>query len=248
VCIAAALFFSLAAQPGLAQMAPSQQNAGLFTGKDAEAVIADALVKAGAGEDIKVSISEARGDDVITSAAGIVSAETDGLEIDKAHSRWQAILLLRADGKNLAPIRLSGRYDEMMAVPILKRRIQANEVIGEEDIDWDKQPISRLRRNIVTNPQEIIGKSPRHVISQGRPIRTDEIASPTVVSKGMQVTLFYRSQNIEIKTFGEALDAGAVGDVVRVRNTASKAVIQGTVESGDRVRVTSPDMSSAEAM
>jgi flagella basal body P-ring formation protein FlgA len=136
----------------------------------------------------------------------------------------------------------------MMAVPILKHRIQSSEVIGEEDIDWDKQPVSRLRKNIITNAHELIGKSPKHVISQGRPIRTDEIASPAVINKGEQVTLFFRSRNIEIKTFGEAMEAGAIGDVIRVRNTTSKAIIQGTVESNNSVRVTSPDTDSAEAM
>ena len=158
--------------------APQQKRRSAFTVKDAEAVITDTLVKAGAGEDIKVSIGAAREDDVIVSDSGLVSAEADNLEIDKAHNHWQAILLLKSNGRNLAPMKLSGRYDEMMSVPILKRRIQSSEVIGEEDIDWDKQPVSRLRKNVITNAHELIGKSPKHVISQGRPIRTDEIARP----------------------------------------------------------------------
>lgn len=243
----AALFFCLCAQPGFAE-ATAQQSAVPFTGKDAENIIADALIKAGAGEDIKVSISQAREEDIIASVPGNITADAGSLEIDKAHNHWQATLLLKTDGRNMAPVKLSGHYDEMVAVPILKRPIQAPEVIGEGDIDWDKQPVSRLRRNIVMNEHDLIGKAPKHAISQGRPIRADEIASPAVISKGVQVTLYYRSRNIEIKTFGEALEPGGIGDVIRVLNSASKAIIQGTVESSDRVRVSSPDTNSAEAM
>ncbi len=225
-----------------------QPPANAFTGKDAAGVIGEALVKAGAGDDLKVSINEAREEDVIASAVAPLVASTDNFEFDKPHNRWKTTLLLQADGRNLAPIKLSGHYDEMTPVPVLKRRIQSGEVISEDDIDWDKQPLSRLRKNTVTDIHALIGKSPRRVISQGRPIRTDEIASPATINKGTRVTLFYKSRNIEIKTFGEALDSGAMGDVIRVRNTASKVVVQGKVESSDSVRVTSPDSTTAEAM
>jgi flagella basal body P-ring formation protein FlgA len=44
------------------------------------------------------------------------------------------------------------------------------------------------------------------------------------------------------------MDSGAKGDVIRVKNVESKSVIEGTVEAGNLVRVTSPDATSAEAM
>jgi len=231
----------------LAQVAPPQQSS-VFTGKDAQTVIAEALAKAGAGEDINVSIAQTHDEDVIASGTGIIAAETDGLQVDKAHSQWQAVLLLKADGKNLAPVKLSGRFEEMTRIPVLKTNVQASEVIAEGDIDWDRQPAQHLRKNTITDARDLIGKSPRHTLSAGRPIRTDEIAGPAIVSKGAQVTLFYKSHNIEIRTFGEALEPGSKGEVIRVRNITSKAVIQGTVEANGNVLVTSPDSDSAEAM
>jgi flagella basal body P-ring formation protein FlgA len=236
---------------GLANAAPAQTmepapNTSLFTGKDAAAIIADAMAREGVASDIKISISEARDEDIIAQGSGPVTGDADGISIDKAHNRWEATLLLKAGGRNLAPIKLSGRYDEMASVPVLKRQVMPGEVIAQEDIDWDKEPALHLRKNTVTDPHDLIGKSPRHVISQGRAIRLDEIASPAILNKGTQVTLMYKSHNIEIETYGQALDSGAKGDVVRVRNTTSKAIIQGTVESGERVRVTSPETDAAE--
>ena len=224
------------------------QASGIFTGKDAATVIAEAIMRQTGGSDVKVTIAEARDEDVLAQSAGGISAEADSLEADKAHNHWQALLLLKADGRNLAPIKLSGHYDEMAQIPILRRQLQAGEVIAEGDIDWDKVPAARLRKNTITDIHDLIGKSPKHTISQGRPIRTDEIASQAIVSKGTQVTLFFKSHNIEIKTYGEALDSGAKGDVIRVRNTASKSIIEGTVDAPERVRVMTPDSDSAEAM
>jgi flagellar basal body P-ring formation protein FlgA len=233
-----------------AQQASAEAGSGqaIFTGKDAEAAVAEALVKAGAGNDISVSIQQVRDEDVIASAGSAITVETDGVDIDAAHGRWQAVLLLKSDGKNLAPIRLSGHFDEMTRIPVLKNRMQAPDIISENDIDWESEPVSRLRKNTVTESRDLIGKSPKHMISPGRPIRADEIAGPALVHKGAQVTLFYKSRNLEIRTFGEALESGARGDVIRVRNTASKFIIQGTVDSANRVVVTSPDSDAAEAM
>jgi flagella basal body P-ring formation protein FlgA len=133
----------------------------------------------------------------------------------------------------------------MTRVPVLKNRVQGTDVIAESDIDWVKTPARTLRRNTVADARDLVGKSPRHVISPGRPIRLDEIAGASIVNKGTQVTLLYKTHNIEIKTFGEALEPGAKGDVIRVRNSASKTVIQGTVESAGHVRVASPDSDAA---
>ena len=225
-----------------------QASASTYTGRDAEATITDALVKAGAGEDIKVSINNVREEEILTSVPGMITADANDVLIDKPHNRWQATLLLKENGRNMAPLKLSGHYDELMQIPVLRRMIQSGEVISSGDIDTSREPATRLRKNTLTDINDIIGKSAKHTISPGRPIRLDEISRPSVIAKGAQVTLYYKTSSIEIRTFGEAMDAGAKGDVIRVRNLASKNVVQGTVESGDRVRVSSPDTSSAEVM
>ncbi len=232
----------------LAQIVQPPEQNHILTAKDASALVADALSRAGAGDEIKVSLTGMQDEDALAVAAKPIHADIDGLDLDKAHNRWQAVLIIEADGKNLAPVKLSGRYDEMAQVPMLKRQLQAGDVISEDDIEWNREPVQHLRKNTITETSELIGKSPRRVISQGRAIRREEIASPAIINKGARITIYYKSRNLEIKTLGEAIDSGAKGDVIRVKNVASKSIIQGTVESSDLVRVTSPDSTSAEAM
>jgi flagella basal body P-ring formation protein FlgA len=219
-----------------------------YTGKDSAATLSQALSAAGAGNEVKVHINSVRDEDILASAPAVIRGEVDGLELDKAHGKWQATMLFTAGDKNLAPVKLVGRYDEMMQVPVLKRRLQSGDIISQDDIEWEAQPANHIRKNTIADSSQLIGKSPKRMVSEHRPIRTDEIAGPLLINKGARITLMYKSNALEIKTLGEAIDNGAKGDVIRVKNITSKSIIQGTVETGDRVRVTSPETNSAEAM
>ncbi|MEI7669004.1 MAG: flagellar basal body P-ring formation chaperone FlgA [Pseudomonadota bacterium] len=213
----------------------------IFTGSNALKLVSSALKDAGAGKEIKVFINNLRDEDVIANSTSEITAGTDALEIDKSSKRFTVNLFLKENGRNLAPIKLSGSFDELVEFPILKRQIKYGEIINQDDIDIDKQPSRKIRKNTITDVKEILGKSPKHIISSGRAIRTDEIASPTLIAKGARVTMIYKTKNIEIKTTGEAIDSGSKGDVIKLRNLTSKQIISGIVESSERVKVSSPD-------
>lgn len=220
----------------------------VFTGKDASTVITQALTKSGAGNDVAVHINGFRAEDQVAAASAPISVDVDNLNVDKAHSSWKATLLFKAGGRNLAPVNLSGTYDEVVDVPVLKRQVRSGEVITAEDIEFSKQVIRFLTSNTVRDEKDLIGKSPKRVISEDRPIRQNEIANPAILTKGARVALVFRSQNLEIRTLGEAMENGAKGDVIRVKNLNSKAVVEGVVETSDVIQVTSPETDSAEAM
>ena len=220
-----------------------------FSGRDVAEIVSGALIKEGAADEVRVQIDGVREGDIIAEAQGAnVTASVDDVHFDRARNRWDATLYMKADGKNLAPAKITGRYDEMARVPQLKSRMQSGDIISESDIVWDEVPVTHFRKNIITDAKALIGKSPKRTVSAGRPVRMDEITGPTVISKGSQVSLIFKTPNIEIKTLGEALENGAQGTVIRVRNSASKAIIQGTVEGEGIVRIGSPDMQSAGAM
>ena len=225
----------------------SSAFANSFTVADTKLLVESALVKAQASEEVKVHINNADDSQEIANSSELIKAEIDNIKFDKNQKTWQANLLLKEGEKNLAPIVIAGRYEEIIEIPVLKHQIKSGEVISEEDVEMSKQTANHLQRNTITDIKDLVGKSPKRVISQNRPIRQDEIARPALVNKSARVTLIYKSRNLEIRTLGEAMDSGAKGDVIRVRNITSKAIISATVESGEVVKVSSPD-SIAEAM
>lgn len=235
---------------GFAQNAAADDNLSrVFTGRDVAQAVGRALIKEGAGDELRVQISGVREDDQIALSAGSpIKAEVENVTLDKVRGRWEATLYMAADGKSLAPARISGTYDEMAHIPMLKQRMQSGDIISQDDIVWDSMPISRLRKSTVMDSKALVGKSPKRTVSASRPIRLDEITGPTVVSKGAQVSLIYKTPNMEIKTLGEAMENGAQGNVIKVKNTSSKAILVGTVEGEGRVRVSPPDSVSAGLM
>lgn len=197
---------------------------------DIKNAVAQELTMQGAGENLRVNIP--RPDtQIIASNAESIEMQLADITFSEAFKTWNGVAHFSAAGKPLAPLKLSGSYDEMVEVALLKRRLANTDVIAENDITMQKLPMRRLRGEVITDAAQLIGKSPKRTISALRPIRKDEIINPPIVFKGDKIALMYHSGNMEIKTLGEALENGAEGDSIRVKNVDSHMVIQANIVS-----------------
>lgn len=229
--------------PAFAAVSPdtvdkAQQPRMLFrlTNMDAEAAIAGALADKGAGKKLAAHIIGRKGD-VLYSYSKPVVAEIHGLRYDSMTHRWNASVLFRSGDDIVSAVPASGTYEEVVEVPVLRREVRNNAVITEDDVEIREFPIAQTRSDTVTTVSDLLGKSPLRYISAERPIRMSEIARPSVVKRNSLVQILFESGPLHITTTGEALQDGATGDVINVRNTASKRVVRATVESEGVVRV-----------
>ncbi|MDY3107972.1 MAG: flagellar basal body P-ring formation chaperone FlgA, partial [Succinivibrio sp.] len=87
----------------------------------------------------------------------------------------------------------------------------------------------------VTNLNSILGAKVRKDIRAGDVIKQSDLC---LIAKGDIVTIEAVSANMQIKTQGVALEEGKLNDLISVRNSKSKKVIQGIVVSPNTVRVT----------
>lgn len=204
--------------------------------EDAETTIAEALIANGAGERIEVRVN-GRPEGTLVSHSSPVTATVGELAFDESTHSWNATLYFEAEERPLAPLKLSGRYDELLQIPVLVHRMAAGETITEPDITWKVVAASRLRKNTVLEAAQLIGKSPVRTISPDRYIREEELKAPPVIDKGDTVTMRYRKGVLEIATVGEALDGGASGDTIRIRNNDSRIVVHAIVTGPGEARV-----------
>ena len=63
------------------------------------------------------------------------------------------------------------------------------------------------------------------------------IDNPRVVANGAEVQIVFEDGGLMIVTVGAALQDGAVGDVIKVRNSDSGVTISGAVQPDGTVRV-----------
>jgi flagella basal body P-ring formation protein FlgA len=109
--------------------------------------------------------------------------------------------------------------------------------------------ISLERRDITLIPDAVgtaeaaLGQASRRSLRPGDVLRAGQLAAPVLVKRGDQVLMLARRDQVEVSTSGEALDSGARGAIVRVRNTTSGQVVRmrvsgaGTVEPVDTGRI-----------
>lgn len=175
--------------------------------------------------------------DVLYSANHPLKVSIHALQIDTTSRRWQAQAYILANGKTETVKPVSGTYTPLVDVPVLSRQLSKTDVIEARDIRTKSIPDRFVRKDMVLEAAQLIGQSPRTLISPDRPIRAGEVSSPLLIKKGSQVELTYTSPYMSLKATGIALQDGAAGDAIRVKNDKSEKAVSGRVVAAGRVEV-----------
>jgi len=100
----------------------------------------------------------------------------------------------------------------------------------DDEIDAHTGAFARTRASLV-------GKMARRTLLPGRAIALAAIDNPRLVIIGTEVKLVYVEGGLRIVTSGAALQDGAVGDTVKVRNSDSGVTVSGLVQTDGTVRI-----------
>ncbi len=164
---------------------------------------------------------------VATDAAATVAVED--LRYDIRRGRFSAILLAPADAPHPNRISVKGRAYEITTVPVLRGHVATGRVIDVDDVELRRVRVARLGRDVIIDPKVAIGKSVRRRIRPGTPLRAGDLREPVAVAKGALVRMVYKINRLVLTASGKALDAGAIGDTIRVTNTRSRTTIEAVV-------------------
>jgi len=159
------------------------------------------------------------------------------LDYDRGSGRFSAVLSVT--GEDVQPInsRITGRVDEMIALPVATSRLAAGAVLGEEDVHIAMVPARLAGRGVAHAAEEAIGQQLRHPVAAGQPLLLADLMRPAVVRRGADILMQLDSPGIALTAQGRALEAGAIGERIRVLNPVTHAVIEAQVIGPDRVRV-----------
>ncbi len=120
-------------------------------------------------------------------------------------------------------------------VAVTSAPLRVGEVLGDEHITLERRDVT-IMNDAIGTPADALGQTSRRSLRAGEVLRSSQLSSPVMVKRGDQVLMVARHEGIEVSMAGEALDAGARGAVVRVRNVGSGQVVRmrvagaGTVE------------------
>lgn len=207
-----------------------------LTLKEAEQAISEMLQEEGVSEHPSARIGNNR-KLVLYKYTKPFSVAIKTLKYNTDDSSFSGNLYFMDGEEVLSAIPVSGTYEEMVNVPMLKRSLSKGQPIEEANITHKLMSQNRIRADTVTDEAELLGQTPRRAISQNRPIRKMELTAVSVIKKGGMVTMRYNTPFMTITTVGQALQAGGEGETIRVKNAESNITVSATVLSSGEVLV-----------
>jgi len=112
-------------------------------------------------------------------------------------------------------------------IAIMASDVPSGKILTDEDVLLERHDISGLTDSL-SDPREVVGLAGRRALRSGEVLRMALLSAPTVVKRGDAVRIVAKRDEIEVSMGGEALDNGARGTMVRVRN-ANGTVIRARV-------------------
>ena len=159
------------------------------------------------------------------------------LDYDAADGRFSALLSIAGEAMEPIAMRVGGRVDDTMELPVATRRLPAGAVIGNGDVHVARVRASLVHGEVVNRSGDAVGMQLRHTIAAGQPLAVGELVRPSLVQRGANVLMVLESAGIALTAQGQAVEAGAMGERIRVLNPSSHAVVEAEVTGADRVRV-----------
>jgi flagella basal body P-ring formation protein FlgA len=156
---------------------------------------------------------------------------------DAAQGRFNASVAAIVGPEAPVRVRIAGRVDDTVAVPVPVRRLSEGETIRAGDLRVVRMPAARVPAGAELDPARLAGRTLRETASPGAPITAEQFGAAPMVSRGQPVSLLVELPGLSITAQGRALEDGARGARVQVMNNASRAVLEGVVVGPGRVRV-----------
>ncbi len=122
-------------------------------------------------------------------------------------------------------------------VAMTTRPLARGDVITTADIKMVERDLSALKLGYIIDSKQPVGMVVKRRIGTDSIITPQLLEAPRLVRRGEQVAIIAESDGIEIRAVGKALADGARGDLIRVRNTASKKIIEAVVTEPGVVKV-----------
>lgn len=163
--------------------------------------------------------------------------EVRQMQFDRAQNRFTATIVAGGAHQGAQRLTLHGRVHATARVPVLRRAVNAGEIIRSGDVEFAHIRGDGGRRDVIADPQRLIGLAARVRLREREPVRESDVRAPTLVARNASVTIVLQAGNLQLSAQGRAIEDGARGDTIRVLNVQSNRTIEATVVGTDMVSV-----------
>lgn len=186
----------------------------------------------------RVKIRKIKVDSDVTLPKGNVSYRIEPLRNADFKGKVPFPIHFKVNGLFQKRILAMAQISVMTEVVVAKKSLRRYGRIDEEDIELKEKDLSRIRSNVITDPEEVLGKRAKRSIAAGTILRPGHIEYPPMVKRGDVVLVVAKSAGLRITALGVVNEReGRLGERIKVENLDSKKNIYARVLDSKTVEV-----------
>lgn len=206
-----------------------------LTREDIRPAILAALARAGAAPDAELELAAFSAAPVPTEAKLDVNVQQ--FDLDQVSGRFTALLAINAEDAVVTELRLTGRIQEMVDLPVARHRIMPGDVVTAGDLEWSRMRVGIARGDVIHALADAVGLAAKRSIPQSQPIAAADLGKPIIVQKGDSMMLTLDSPGIALTARGTATEPGGVGDRIRVLNDLARVTVDAEIVGRGQARI-----------
>ena len=144
---------------------------------------------------------------------------------------------VRCDSQAPWTIFVPGHVNVYREVATALRSLPRNSIVQAADVQLSERDISSLRQGYILNLENVIGQKITRPIQPNQIISANYLKAAAAINKGDQVVISARANSMYVRMPGTALEEGAIGQQIRVRNVRSQRVVHARVTGPGQVEV-----------
>ena len=114
-------------------------------------------------------------------------------------------------------------------VLVMTQSLNRGDQLTKQHLRYQRMDIGLLRQGYLSNPESVLNKQAKRYLPAGSLVNPRYFEAPDLVKRGEIVKIQVKSPAFQISMAGIALMNGKAGQNIRVKNIASKRIIQARV-------------------
>lgn len=123
-------------------------------------------------------------------------------------------------------------------VVVLKGAVRRGEIITEDMVGVEQRDTLRLQNAVVKDMADVVGRTATRNIKAGDVVMRNAVELPVVVKRGNRVMVIAENNGFRVSIRAEAMENGARGDVIKMKNIDSRKIISAEVVDGSTAKAT----------
>jgi len=154
---------------------------------------------------------------------------TKALPVKLAGETGGSVMIqVSVDGQEAASTPVSFRIQRRAPVVVAARDLPAGSVLSSDDVRLEERPVLPGRL-VLSEDAQAVGQQAAIPVKAGTVLTASQLKPPLLIRRGTRIRLVCKGPSFIATATGEALQDGAAGQTIRVRNLASLRELAGLV-------------------